>query len=98
VISTKKATIYIYSHTDISNVLLAEQMLLLQITISNILHYSPCKALISVKIYINHMNILYKYIITRVVMKAGHGELLELRLLEKSARHDFIIARHHSSK
>ena len=27
----------------------------------------------------------------------GHGELLELRLLEKSARHDFIIARHHSS-
>jgi hypothetical protein len=28
----------------------------------------------------------------------GHGELLELRLLEKSARHDFIIARHHSSK
>jgi hypothetical protein len=29
--------------------------------------------------------------------KKGHGELLELRLLEKSARHDFIIARHHSS-
>ncbi len=28
----------------------------------------------------------------------GHGELLELRLLEKSARQDFIIARHHSSK
>ncbi len=28
----------------------------------------------------------------------GHGELLELRLLEKSARHNFIIARHHSSK
>jgi hypothetical protein len=27
----------------------------------------------------------------------GHGELLELQLLEKSARHDFIIARHHSS-
>jgi hypothetical protein len=27
----------------------------------------------------------------------GHSELLELRLLEKSARHDFIIARHHSS-
>ena len=27
----------------------------------------------------------------------GHGELLELRLLEKSARHDFIIARHRSS-
>jgi hypothetical protein len=27
----------------------------------------------------------------------GHGELLELRLLEKSARHDFIIARHHLS-
>ncbi len=25
----------------------------------------------------------------------GHGELLELRLLEKSARHNFIIARHH---
>ena len=29
---------------------------------------------------------------------SGHGELLELRLLEKSAQHDFIIARHHSSK
>jgi hypothetical protein len=28
---------------------------------------------------------------------SGHGELLELRLLEKSARHNFIIARHHSS-
>ncbi len=27
----------------------------------------------------------------------GHGELLELQLLEKSARHDFIIARHRSS-
>ncbi len=27
----------------------------------------------------------------------GHGELLELRLLKKSAQHDFIIARHHSS-
>jgi hypothetical protein len=27
----------------------------------------------------------------------GHDHLLELRLLEKSARHDFIIARHHSS-
>jgi hypothetical protein len=27
----------------------------------------------------------------------GHGELLELRLLEKSARHNFIIARHHLS-
>ncbi len=27
----------------------------------------------------------------------GHGELLELRLLEKSARHDFIIARKRSS-
>jgi hypothetical protein len=27
----------------------------------------------------------------------GHGELLELRLLEKSARHNFIIARHRSS-
>jgi hypothetical protein len=25
-------------------------------------------------------------------MNVGHGELLELRLLEKSARHDFIIA------
>jgi hypothetical protein len=25
------------------------------------------------------------------------GELLELRLLKKSARHNFIIARHHSS-
>ncbi len=31
------------------------------------------------------------------VGKAGHGELLELRLLEKSARHNFIIARHRSS-
>ena len=31
------------------------------------------------------------------VVKLGHGELLELRLLEKSARHDFIIARHRSS-
>jgi hypothetical protein len=28
---------------------------------------------------------------------AGHGELLELRLLEKSARHDFIIARQRSN-
>ena len=27
----------------------------------------------------------------------GHDHLLELRLLEKSARHDFIIARHRSS-
>jgi hypothetical protein len=27
----------------------------------------------------------------------GHDHLLEIRLLEKSARHDFIIARHHSS-
>ena len=27
----------------------------------------------------------------------GHGELLELRLLEKSARHDFIIARQRSN-
>ncbi len=26
--------------------------------------------------------------------KTGHDHLLELRLLEKSARHDFIIARH----
>ena len=31
------------------------------------------------------------------VVEMGHGELLELRLLEKSARHDFIIARHRSS-
>jgi hypothetical protein len=31
---------------------------------------------------------------TRVL---GHDHLLELRLLEKSARHDFIIARHRSS-
>ena len=31
------------------------------------------------------------------VGKSGHGELLELRLLEKSARHDFIIARQRSS-
>jgi hypothetical protein len=30
-------------------------------------------------------------------LNMGHGELLELRLLEKSARHDFIIARHRSS-
>jgi hypothetical protein len=29
--------------------------------------------------------------------KKGHGELLELRLLEKSARHDFIIARQRSN-
>jgi hypothetical protein len=27
----------------------------------------------------------------------GHNHLLEIRLLEKSAQHDFIIARHHSS-
>jgi hypothetical protein len=27
----------------------------------------------------------------------GHGELLELRLLEKSARHGFIIARQRSN-
>ncbi len=27
----------------------------------------------------------------------GHDQLLEIRLLEKSARHDFIIARQHSS-
>ena len=27
----------------------------------------------------------------------GHDHLLELRLLKKSARHDFIIARHRSS-
>jgi hypothetical protein len=27
----------------------------------------------------------------------GHDHLLEIRLLEKSARHDFIIARHRSS-
>jgi hypothetical protein len=28
----------------------------------------------------------------------GHDHLLEIRLLKKSARHNFIIARHHSSK
>ena len=28
---------------------------------------------------------------------SGHDHLLELRLLEKSARHDFIIAQHRSS-
>ncbi len=33
----------------------------------------------------------------KLLNELGHGELLELRLLEKSARHDFIIARHHSS-
>ncbi len=27
----------------------------------------------------------------------GHDHLLEIRLLEKSARHNFIIARHRSS-
>jgi hypothetical protein len=27
----------------------------------------------------------------------GHDHLLEIRLLKKSARHNFIIARHHSS-
>ena len=27
----------------------------------------------------------------------GHNHLLEIRLLEKSARHDFIIARHRLS-
>jgi hypothetical protein len=32
-----------------------------------------------------------------IVEEPGHGELLELRLLEKSARHNFIIARHRSS-
>jgi hypothetical protein len=29
--------------------------------------------------------------------KMGHDHLLELQLLKKSARHDFIIARHRSS-
>jgi hypothetical protein len=28
----------------------------------------------------------------------GHDHLLEIRLLEKSARHDFLFARHHLSK
>jgi len=27
----------------------------------------------------------------------GHDQLLEIRLLKKSARHDFIIAQQHSS-
>ncbi len=34
---------------------------------------------------------------TIIKVKSGHGELLELRLLEKSARHDFIIARQRSN-
>ncbi len=29
--------------------------------------------------------------------KGHHDHLLEIRLLEKSARHDFSFARHHSS-
>jgi hypothetical protein len=34
------------------------------------------------------------YLIQLLILQfdKGHGELLELRLLEKSARHDFIIA------
>jgi hypothetical protein len=46
------------------------------------------------------MLFIQKYIkgqILKWVIAVGHGELLELRLLKKSARHDFIIARHHSS-
>ncbi len=31
-----------------------------------------------------------------VLVHAGHDHLLELRLLEKSARHGFIITRHRS--
>jgi hypothetical protein len=37
------------------------------------------------------------YLLYYCIISMGHGELLELRLLEKSARHNFIIARHHSS-
>ncbi len=33
----------------------------------------------------------------RLVFPKGHNQLLEIRLLEKSARHNFIIARQHSS-
>ncbi len=36
-------------------------------------------------------------IIKLLLLLLGHGELLELRLLEKSARHVFIIARQRSS-
>jgi hypothetical protein len=35
------------------------------------------------------------YLIFNVIW--GHDQLLEIRLLEKSAQHDFIIARQHSS-
>ncbi len=44
--------------------------------------------------------ILYNYEFNERIVwrnKMGHDHLLEIRLLEKSARHDFIIARHHSS-
>ena len=42
--------------------------------------------------------VIYKSKLSGIDEKTGgHDHLLELRLLEKSARHDFIIARHRSS-
>ena len=43
------------------------------------------------KIYYDLKNVLLQF------QLGGHGELLKLRLLEKSARHDFIIARQRSN-
>ena len=51
-------------------------------------------------------NILLKHVFSvlhticlpkRIVEESGHDQLLELRLLEKSAQHDFIIARQRSN-
>ncbi len=43
-------------------------------------------------------NNLYKNInLVLDIIDLGHDHLLEMRLLKKSARHDFIIARHRSS-
>ncbi len=51
----------------------------------------------AVKITIVYKPLIESYLKRKLYIFSGHGELLELRLLEKSARHDFIIARHHSS-
>ncbi len=55
---------------------------------SELIYYLPKQNIIFVSNCLNSIKADYFW---------GHGELLELRLLEKSARHDFIIARHHSS-
>jgi hypothetical protein len=39
----------------------------------------------------------FYFTITGFQTYSGHDHLLEIRLLEKSARHDFSFARHHSS-